>query len=106
MRPTAYFVCTPRRLSDLRRPHRLGDERPYHITAEIVLPKIDFENFTEDMLADRDFPERHAPACGTGDLFRCLLVRQRGGGEAVLVVPKGAHVYYAAAAPFGERSEP
>ena len=100
----AFFVCMPRRISDLQRPHPLRDERPYEVVAEVTLPKTDYENFTEDMLADRAFLEEHAPLCGTGALFRCILVRRRGRGGGVLVVPRGDHVYYAAAAPVGDRA--
>jgi len=99
----AYFVFFPRRLSDLRRPHALGEERPYEITARVTLSGFDFENFTEDLLADRAFLEKHAPLCGTGNVFRCLLVTRRGGRDGVLVVPRGDHVYCAASAPFDAR---
>lgn len=101
---TAYFVCLPRRLSDLNTPHPLKAERPYKIVAETILPKIDFENFSEDLLADRTFLLPHASTCGTGKVFRCLLVRPRKSDDGILVVPQGDHVYYAAALPRAARS--
>ena len=48
----AYFVLYPRRISDLQKPHHLESEKHYHIVDEIRLSSIDYENFSEDLLAD------------------------------------------------------
>ncbi len=69
---TAFFVYRPRRLADLRRPHSLEEEKPYHVSGIVILSAIDYENFTEDLLADRAFLERARKADG------CLLVKQEG----------------------------
>ena len=81
IRGYAYFVERPRRLEDLLRPHLIERERPYSIVTAVQLPKIDYENFVTDMLADRcmglpagaaAWPRgRCAGAAGTG-LF-CLV---------------------------------
>lgn len=51
----AYFVKRPRIKEDLMRPHLAEQERPYEIAKTIMLSAIDYENFTTDMLADRDY---------------------------------------------------
>ena len=51
----AYFVREPYYISELMRPHLIERERPYEIVATVTLAKIDYENFTTDMLADRQF---------------------------------------------------
>ena len=103
MREKAWFVFEPRRVDDLVFGVCKGKWMEYEIVKTICLSKIDYENFTEDMLADRSFLEEDAPLCSTGEVFHCLLVRQRGQTGGVLAVPKGAYVLYAAAAPVGER---
>jgi ABC-type iron transport system FetAB ATPase subunit len=94
---TAFFVKHPRRIDDLRVPHLVGEERPYEIVREIVLPVIDYENFITDMSADRQFLEDNAALCSEGEIMRCLLIRQRGGTGGVLVLPEnGAFAAWAA----------
>ena len=97
-RNRAYFIYRPRRLSDLRVPHRLEAERSYTLVEEIALPAIDYENFCEDLLADRVFLEEKAHLC-RGEGFPCLLVRERDKEGGVLVRPEGAFVSWAAALP-------
>lgn len=95
--PTAYFVKHPRRMEDLRKPHQIGDERPYMVAKEIMLARIDYENFITDMVVDRQFIEENADLCAEGTPMKCLFVRQRGKKDGVLVVPKGmAYVGWAA----------
>jgi len=49
------------------------------------------------MLADRPFIEENAALCGEGTAFRCLLVRQRGDRDGILIVPElKAYVKWAA----------
>lgn len=83
-----YFVLRPRTVRDLWGPHSLEEERPYEIAASVTLSALDFENFSEDMLADRAFLHTYARLCGEAPVFRCLLVRRRGGGGGILVVPQ------------------
>ena len=94
---TAFFIRHPRTIDDLRVPHLVSAERPYEIVREIVLAAIDYENFTTDMVADRQFIEDNAALCSEGETMRCLLVRQRGKTDGVLVVPEDrAYVKWAA----------
>ena len=67
--------------------HFLENERPFEIVKLIELARIDYENFITDMLADRQFIEKHAALCSTGAVWRCILVRQRGCTDGVLVMP-------------------
>ena len=93
----AYFVERPRRLEDLLRPHLIERERPYSIVTSVQLPKIDYENFVTDMLADRKFIEDYGKRCKAGDVWECLLVQQRGHTDGVLVLPEqGCFVSWAA----------
>ena len=91
-RKTAFFVREPERLSDLMKPHLLERERPYEIVETVTLPRIDYENFATDMFADRQFIEDHEAACGKGEVWKCIFVRQRGRGDGVLVMPED-HCY-------------
>ncbi|MBR2366251.1 MAG: hypothetical protein IKC50_07160 [Oscillospiraceae bacterium] len=88
MEKKAFFVLHPRRLEDLRVPHFAEQERAYRIVARVCLPKIDYENFVCDMLADRSFLENRGRECKTGTVWECLLVRQRGRRGGVLVIPE------------------
>ena len=87
----AYFIESPRVAEDLRVLHPVELEREYEIVKTVTLPKIDYENFTTDMLADRWFLEENAHLCSQSPTIRCILVRQRGKD-----VPDGADVGLAA----------
>ena len=93
---TAYFVYSPRTISDLIQPHDLIDEKPYRFVHTVSLSAMSYENFITDMLADRQFLEDYADLCGEGEIWRCVLVKQLGKAEGVLVVPDGCYVKYAA----------
>ena len=84
----AFFVERPRRVEDLQIPHLIDRERPYRIVTAVQLPKIDYENFITDMLADRQFIEDYGKRCKAGDVWECLLVQQRGHTDGVLVLPE------------------
>ena len=84
----AFFVPFPRRVSDLRRPHRVEEERAYQVTRIVLLPELDYENFSEDLLADRTFLR---PG-GDG----CLLITTRHRRDGILVYAKGDRVQRAA----------
>ena len=96
----AYFISKPRTYRDLLKPHLPEAEREYEIVKVIELSDIDYENFCEDMLVDREFIEDNAELCEDGDVLRCLLVKQHGKQhgkhEGILVVPELGSVKQAA----------
>ena len=93
----AYFVDSPRTINDLMVPHPIEQERIYEIVKTIKLSGIDYENFITDMVADRQFIEDNAALCSRGEVWRCLLVQQRGHMDGVLVMPEdGCYVGWAA----------
>ena len=93
----AYFVSDPRRIEDLTVLHLAEKERPFAVVKTVKLAKIDYENFITDMLADRQFIEDHAALCSKDEVWRCILVQQRGHADGVLVMPEdGCFVGWAA----------
>lgn len=92
MTKRAYFVKYPSRIEHLHRLHLLTDERPFFIVGRVLLPRIDYENFITDMTVERQFLEKWAPLCRAqkGCALPCVLVRQRGRRDGVLVVPDRA----------------
>ena len=91
------FIRHPRTIGDLMIPHLLEQERQYEIVKTVVLDKIDYENFITDMLADRQFIEDNAALCSRGEIWKCLLIRQRCQTGGVLVMPEsGCFVGWAA----------
>ena len=94
---SAYFVDFPRVLPDLIQPHPIETERTYEIVATVTLGKMDYDNFCTNMVADRQLIEDYSDLCGTGAIWKCIFVRQRGKKDGVLVVPTdGCYVKYAA----------
>ena len=83
----AYFVLYPRRISDLQKPHHLESEKHYHIVDEIRLSSIDYENFSEDLLADRAFLDHYQGPHTKDGALQCILVRYWNQTDGVLVVP-------------------
>ena len=93
----AFFVESPRIIEDLLAPHPIEQETQYEIVKTVKLAKIDYENFITDMIADRQFIEDNASLCSRGEIWRCILVQQRGRTDGVLVVPvDGCYVGWAA----------
>ena len=92
----ADFVYSPRTAEELLRPHDLNSEKPFQIVHTVSLSAMSYENFITDMLADRQFLEDYADLCSEGEIWRCILVKQRGQSDGVLVVPDGCYVKYAA----------
>ena len=84
---TAYFVWKPRTIQDLEQLHLLAEERAYLMMREIELSAMDYENFTTDLLADREFLENLDAICAEGTPMRCLFVHARGKQDGVLVIP-------------------
>lgn len=83
------FIRHPRTISDLMQPCLHKHEWEYQIVKTIELGKMDYENFITDMLADRQFIEDNATLCSRGDVWQCLLVRQRGCSDGILVMLEG-----------------
>ena len=88
MNGTAYFVRHPRTAADLIAPHLLKHERSYEVVKTIILSDIEYENFTSDMLADRQFIEDNASLCSSEEILHCILVRKNFCQSGVLVVPE------------------
>ena len=88
MSRTASFLSFPYRLSDLRRPFRPCAKKPYVIEKTIVLAKGNYENFITDLTVDRWFIEKNAAHCRIDEdgVWHCILVRQRGQTDGVLVM--------------------
>ena len=84
----AYFIRRPASLQDLLKPCPIERKRPFEVVKSIVLHKIDYENFITDMLADREFIEKHALLCATGTVWKCLFAQMRNRRDGVLVVPQ------------------
>ena len=80
---TAYFYFRPRTVRDLRCPHLLERETAYEIVKTITLSGIDFENFSEDLLADRQFIEDNAH-CVARDQYSLPFGEVRTGKKASL----------------------
>ena len=83
------FLLNARTIEDLMQPYLLAHERKYRIVKTIELGKIDYENFVTDMLADRQFIEDNAGLCSRGEVWQCLLIRQRRCSDGILVMPEG-----------------
>lgn len=99
MRDSAYFVKYPSRIEDLWQPHLCEDQNPYEIATTVTLKAIDYGNFITDLRVERQFLEDNANLCSIdGDGIRhCILVRQRGDKDGVLIIPDaGGYVIWAA----------
>ena len=93
----AFFVKAPHRIENLCTPHLVEDERAYKVVKQVRLAKIDYENFITDLVADRQFIEDNANLCSKDEIWRCILVQQRGQTDGVLVMPEdGCFVGWAA----------
>jgi len=89
--PTAFFIANPSLFEDLMRPHLAGRRKPYVVEKMIELARIDYENFITDLTVDRWFIEKYAGLCKVdkAGVWHCILVRQRGRTDGVLVMPEG-----------------
>lgn len=102
---TAFFVRHPFRIENLQTPHLYEQRKPFVVVKTIELSKIDYENFIADLCVDRWFIEENKLLCRIDEdgVWRCLLVRQRGQPDGVLVMPDGMdYPKYAAYCPGGE----
>ncbi len=98
MKEKAWFVFRPRTAADLTLKKRAGKWMEYRIVKTICLNGIDYENFTTDLLADRQFIEDHFVLCTEpGD---CLLITGKRQEPELLVIPwQKCFVRYAALRP-------
>lgn len=95
MREKAWFVFEPRRVDDLVFGVCEGKWMEYEIVKTIRLSKIDYENFTTDLLADREFIEENISLCQNKG--ECLFVTGLGQEQGVLIIPwQSSFVRYAA----------
>ncbi len=93
----AKFRFKPRRIDELQENDGIWESRAYEVVKVITLSGMDFENFTQDMVADRLFIEENAELCKAASGRGCLLVKGRRRKESVLVLPDGGcHVLAAA----------
>ena len=98
MKERAFFVFRPRTVSDLSIRTADGKWREYRIVKTVRLSRIEYENFTTDLLADRQFIEDSAPLCtAPGD---CLLITGKQQQQELLIIPwQGCFVRHAALRP-------
>ena len=88
-------------------PHRYETRKRFAVVKTIEISKIDYDNFVADLCVDRTFIEEnkgvwHVNEDGVG---LCLLGKQRGQSDGVLVMPDGRdYPKYAAYYP-GEEDE-
>lgn len=60
---------------------------------------MDYENFITDMRVERQYVEDNEALCERGEIWRCLLIRQRDQRGGVLVIPEhGGYIGWAALA--------
>jgi hypothetical protein len=85
----AHFTKYPSRIEDLKKPYLLEDQTDYTIVKVISLNWIDYGNFVTDMTVERSFLEKNAPLCRARNdhSLPCVLVRQLGRDDGILVVP-------------------
>lgn len=106
--PTAFFIEYPHRIEDLMRPHLPEQRKPFVVERKVSLGKIDYENFITDLCVDRWFIEKYSRLCHIDEagVWHCVLVKQNGASDGILVMSDGA-VYpkWAAYLPSGEASE-
>ena len=93
---TAFFQYRPRRVSDLKTPHLIEQERRYRIVNVKRLSHIDYENFSEDLLADRQFLEEYPNQRAEDGVLNCILIHGCNKEDGILVVPKDGFVFFAA----------
>lgn len=88
---TAFFVKHPFRIEDLKVPHRYETRKRFAVVKTIELSKIDYDNFVADLCVDRTFIEENKGLCRINEdgVWLCLLVKQRGRSDGVLVMPDG-----------------
>ena len=85
----AHFVKYPSRIEDLKKPYLLENQSDYIIAKTIALRKIEYVNFISDLTVEREYLEQNALFCRVRNdrVLPCLLIRQNGRADGVLVIP-------------------
>lgn len=88
---SAHFVSYPYRIEDLKRPYLVTQTKPYIIEKEVVLAKIDYENFITDLCVDREYIEENCSLMKIDDqgIWHCIFVRQKNKNDGILVMSDG-----------------
>ena len=88
--PIAFFINRPSRIEDLIPPRIVGDAHPYKVTVMVELSGIDYHNFITDLKVDRPFLEEHSNKSYIAQgVWHCILVRQKGRSDGLLVMTSG-----------------
>ena len=69
----AHFVSRPRNVDEVKNP-AMSVLLPYRVVRTVSLSRIDFQNFSTDILVDRDFIENSASLCSGKIPQDCILV--------------------------------
>jgi hypothetical protein len=97
MNGNAAFMRKPGSLTDLMAWHKVAKQRSrYIIEKTIRLEKPAFDNFANDLFADQDFIKDNVELMRVdkNGVRHCILVKENGGGEGILVESEG-YEYYA-----------
>ncbi|OQB12227.1 MAG: hypothetical protein BWY15_02275 [Firmicutes bacterium ADurb.Bin193] len=96
----AYFVRNARTIDDLKNHRKKCIEKnsegnPYVIEKIIELSEIDFENFSTDLLTDRQFIEDNIDMMfsDTQNVWHCLLIVPKGRRDTGILVESKKNVY-------------
>ena len=83
----ACFIRRPRRVEELLMPHPVEWETAYSIAKTVELGRMDYENFINDLLVERWFLEANPDEQAIFERRACILVRQKGSEDGILVQP-------------------
>lgn len=91
MSKTALFVEHPYRIESLRQPYRADQCKEYVVEQTVILAKIDYQNFINDLCVDRWFIEKYGHLCKVDNvgIWHCILVKQKGCNDGILVMSEG-----------------
>lgn len=91
MSQKAFFVENPYKISDLKRLHLPERCKAFVVERGIMLNITDYENFITDLTVDRWFIEDYKQLCfiDVESIWHCILVKQKGKSDGVLVMSDG-----------------
>ena len=92
---TARFLCQPRNIEELTAAAS-GQLRAFRIVKTITLSKIEYDNLSADMIADRIYLEQYGHLCNMGDVWKVLDIHQKGKDRHILVIPESDYILWAA----------
>jgi len=102
MENTAVFVKAPQKIDDLLSAYTGEQCQRFIIEKTIILPKIDFVNFAEDLCMDRWFIEENRFLCRIDDngVWHCIHAKTEKLSTGILIMSRNAaHPEYAAYCP-------